>query len=125
MKKAAFIGIALLALVFWSGPILQLLLHALIILLEVLELLVDTILEAIGLGLYEAQAVTAWIGFGLFCLLLVEGLRRLNNWSQRVQERAPIWWQEEKARLAAMRTALRWPIALTALVLFLAVAVLL
>lgn len=104
MKKAILIGIGLLILFFTWHTLLELLLHAIEIVLEVLELLVDTFMEQVmGLDLYESQKATAWLGFGVFLLLLVLGLKKLILWCQETQERVGEWWGEEKIRLHALR----------------------
>ncbi len=123
MKKALFIGIGLLILMFWGSAVFGILLHIVVIVLETLELLVDTFLENVmGLGLYEAQAVTAWLGFGTLLLLVVVGLKKLTAYLQRLRIQAPEWWKEEKVRLRAMRSSLGWPMTLVILVAFLIVA---
>lgn len=122
MKKALLIGSGILILVFWWHALLELLLHAVLIVLEILELLVDTVLEHVGLTLYEAQMVTAWLGFGVFTLLMIVGLKKANTAVQRLKTQTPLWWEEEKARLEAMRSSLRWPAALVVLAALLVLA---
>ncbi len=122
MKKALFIGSGILILVFWGHAVLELLLHAIFIVLEILELLVDTVLEAVGLTLYEAQMVTAWLGFGVFTLLLGVALKKVNTAIQKLKIQAPEWWEEEKVRLRAMRSSLRWPLTIVVLMIFLILA---
>jgi hypothetical protein len=120
MRKALFIGIGLLILVFWGDVVLSLLVHLVGIILETLELLTDQFLEGVlKLDPYEAQAVTAWLGFGLFTLILVLGLKKLTTFSQRLRITAPAWWEEEKVRLQAMRSSMGWPLALIAMVMLL------
>ena len=105
---------------------LELLLHAVFIALETLELLVDTFLESIiGLTLYEAQAVTAWLGFGTFLLLLVFGLKRLNILMQRLKAQVPAWWEEEKAQLRLMRKTYGWSLGLGLVLVLVIVALIL
>jgi hypothetical protein len=123
MKKALFIGIGLLILAFWGGAVLGFLLHLLVYALEFLELIMDTLLEAVGLTLYESQMVTAWVGFGVFLLLLVVGLKKLSAYLQRLKIAAPAWWEEEKARLRAMRSSMGWSLAAAGLVVLLIVMV--
>lgn len=123
MKKALLIGGGILILIFWGHAVFGLLLHVVFIVLEVLELLVDTILEHAGLNLYEAQMVTAWLGLGAFSLLLIVALKKLNAAMQKWRIEAPVWWEEEKARLRAMRSSMRWPVAIVVLMAFLIVAV--
>jgi hypothetical protein len=120
MKKALFISIGLLILVFWGDAVLSVLVHLVEIVLETLELLVDHFLEGVlKLEPHEAQAVTAWLGFGLFVLILVLGLKKLMAVTQRLRITAPAWWEEEKVRLRAMRSSMGWPLALIAMVVLL------
>jgi hypothetical protein len=120
MKKAAVIALLLLILVFWGEAVFELLLHAVEIVLEVLELLMDELLEGVlHLAPHDAQAVTAWLGFGVFSLLLYFGFRKLRRGWVRMKLATPAWWEEEKARLAAMKSSLGWPAVLIALVLLL------
>jgi hypothetical protein len=120
MKKALFIGIGLLILIFWGDAVLSLLVHLIEIILETLELLVDHFLEGVlKLEPHEAQVATAWLGFGLFVLILVLGLKKLMTVTQRLRITGPPWWEEEKVRLRAMRSSMGWPLALIVMVLFL------
>jgi hypothetical protein len=120
MKKALFIGIGLLILAFWGDAILGLLEHLVEIILETLELLVDHFLESVlKLAPREAQMVTAWLGFGLFTLILVLVLKKLARVLQRFRIKAPAWWEEEKVRLRAMRSSMGWPLGLIAMVVIL------
>jgi hypothetical protein len=120
MKKAILIVLALLVLVFLGEAVLDLLAEGLEIVLETLELVTERLLEAVlALTPYEAQAVTAWLGFGAFALLLVFGLKKLARWWQRMRITAPAWWEEEKARLMAMRSSLGWPLVLIGLLVLL------
>jgi hypothetical protein len=120
MKKALFIGIGLLILAFWGDAILGLLEHLVEIILETLELLVDHFLESVlKLAPREAQMVTAWLGFGLFTLILVLVLKKLARVLQRFRIQAPAWWEEEKVRLRAMRSSMGWPLGLIAMVVIL------
>jgi hypothetical protein len=120
MKKALFIGIGLLILAFWGDAILGLLEHLVEIILETLELLVDHFLESVlKLAPREAQMVTAWLGFGLFTLILVLVLKKLARVLQRFRIQAPAWWEEERVRLRAMRSSMGWPLGLIAMVVIL------
>lgn len=103
MKKAIFIGTALLILVFEGHLVLEILLHIVETLLEILELLVDTFMEFMGLDLYESQKATAWLGFAVFSILAVEGLKRLMVWVQETRGKVDLWWAEEKVILKANR----------------------
>lgn len=117
MKKAVIIGVVLLILVFWGSAILPWLVEALEIFLETLELITERVLEALlALSPYQAQATTAWLGFGLAVFLLVIGYRKLSAWWRRMQARLPAWLEEEKARLAAMRYSLGWTLGLILIV---------
>lgn len=117
MKKAIFVALALLTLVFWGESVLELLAEGLEIVLETLELLMERFLEAVlSLTPHEAQVVTAWLGFGIFALLLIFGLRKLTRWWEDLNVNPPAWWGEEKERLAAMRSSLGWPLVLIVLV---------
>lgn len=118
MKKAAFIGISLLILLIWGDMLLGLLLHGVELVLETLELLTEIFLETVfSVELYRAQAVTAWIGLGLFLLLLFFVgrwlMRRVRRWKAAV----PIWWKETKAEWRAWWATYRWPVSLMVVVI--------
>lgn len=116
MKKASLIILTLLVLVFWGEAVLEAALHGIETVLEILELLMDELLEGVlHLAPHDAQAVTAWLGFGVFALLLVYGLKKLKRWWQRLRIATPEWWEEEKPRLRAMRKSLGWPLMLVVL----------
>jgi hypothetical protein len=120
MKKPIIIGAGLLILVFWGDVVLEWVGEILVILLETLELLTEELLEAmLALTPYQAQAVTAWLGFGVFSLLLVVVLRKLVGLAQRFRITGPVWWQEEKVRLRAMYSSIGWPLGVLGLVLIL------
>lgn len=124
MKKAIFIGVGLLVLVLWWDVVLELLADLLELTLETLGLITERALEAVlALTPYEAKAVAAWLGLGLFVLLVIVVLRKIAAVTQRLQVTAPVWWEEEKVRLRAMRSSLGWPLVLivllTALIFFL------
>lgn len=120
MKKATLIVLAFLVLVFWGEAVLNLLAEGLEIVLETLELLTERFLEAVlALTPYEAQAATAWLGFGTAALLLVYGLKKLMRGWQRLRIATPDWWKEERMRLRTMRPALGWPLVLVVLLVLL------
>jgi hypothetical protein len=120
MKKAILIVLALLVLVFWGEAVLEAALHGIEIVLEIMELLMDELLEGVlHLAPHDAQAVTAWLGFGVFALLLIWGLKKLARWWQRLRIATPDWWKEERMRLRTMRPALGWPLVLVVLLVLL------
>jgi hypothetical protein len=120
MKKAGVIGAGLLAAIFWGDVLLDFLITAVELLLETLELVTEHLLEALlALTPYEAQAVTAWLGFGLLLLFLLFGFKKLNKVFQRARATVPAWWQEKKERVHISRTGIGWQIALTGMVLIL------
>ena len=89
--------------------------------LETLELVTETVLEALlALTPYEAQMVTAWLGLGLFVLMLIIALKKLVALTQTFRTKGPIWWQEEKARLKAMTSSIGWPLGVAGLVFIIA-----
>lgn len=73
LKRPAIYLAAAAMLVLFGGVLLPLLGHIVIICLEVMELLLENFLEAVfGLELHDAQMVTAWTGFIVFTVLLIE-----------------------------------------------------
>lgn len=118
MKKAAFIGIGLLVLLIWGDMLLGLLLHGVELVLETLELLTEMFLETVfSVELYRAQAVTAWLGLGLFLLIMFFVGRRLMRRVRRWKATAPVWWSETKAEWRAWWAAYRWPVGLLVIVM--------
>lgn len=119
-KKRLIIGLGILAAIIWADALLGLLGHLTIVLLETLELVTEEILEALLiLTPYEAQAVTAWIGFGLAVFLLIVLLKKLTVLFDKLRALAPVWWDEEMARLRALRSNWVWPLAAIGLLMFL------
>ncbi|MGZ8247706.1 hypothetical protein, partial [Methylomagnum sp.] len=100
MKKAGLIGVGLLILLIWGDMLLGLLLHGVELVLETLELLTEMFLETVfSVELYRAQAVTAWLGLGLFVLLMVFVVKRLIRRVRHWKATLPAWWRETKAEL--------------------------
>lgn len=117
MKKAAFIGIGLLILLIWGDMLLGLLLHGVELVLETLELLTEMFLETVfSVELYRAQAVTAWLGLGIFLLIMFFVGRRLIRRARHWKAAAPVWWGETKAEWRAWWAAYRWLVGLLAVV---------
>ena len=124
MKKAIIAVGVLGVLIFWGDTVLEGLVHLLEIFLETLELITERLLEGLlALTPHEAQAVTAWVGFGVLVFVLITGVRKLTSWGQRLRGRARLWWEEEKPRLAARGSSIGWPLGV-ALLLLLVVALL-
>ncbi|MGX2039666.1 hypothetical protein ACWJKU_05960 [Methylocaldum sp. MU1018] len=120
MKKAVVVGAGLLVLILWGDVLLHLLITAIELVLETIELVTEHVLEALlEVTPYEAQAITAWLGFGLLILFLVLGFKKLNKIVQQAKSTVPTWWQGQKERVHLNRTALGWQIALTGMVLML------
>jgi len=120
MKKAGVIGAGVLAAIVWADVLLHVLITAVELLLETLELVVEHLLEALlALTPYEAQAVTAWLGFGALMFFLVVGVKKLNKAFQHAQTAVPAWWQEQKDRVRISLPGIGWQIALTGMVLML------
>lgn len=120
MKKAGVIGAGVLAAIFWGDVLLDFLITAVELLLETLELVTEHVLEALlALTPYEAQAVTAWLGFGLLMLILLFGFKKLNGIFQRAKSTVPVWWQEQKERIQVSWSSIGWQIALTGVALIL------
>lgn len=121
MKKAGvIIGAGVLATLIWSDVLLDFLITAVELLLETIELVVEHLLEAVlALTPYEAQAVTAWLGFGILMLFLLFVFKKLNGVFQRAKTDFPVWWQEQKERVQISWTGIGWQIALTGMVLML------
>jgi hypothetical protein len=121
MRKAIVIGIGLLILMLWSDTVMDTALHLIHILLEILELVVETVLEGfLELTPHQAQFATAWLGLGAAVLVLIVGLRRFTLATQRLRTLAPVWWEEEKQRLQTLWTEAGWPLGVTGLLLLLA-----
>lgn len=120
MKKAGVIGAGVLATLFWGDVLLDFLITAVELLLETIELVVEHLLEAVlALTPYEAQAVTAWLGFGILMLFLLFAFKKLNGFFQRAKTDFPVWWQEQKERVQISWTSIGWQIALTGMLLML------
>lgn len=110
----------MLAAILWGDVLLDFLITAVELLLETLELVTEHLLEALlTLTPYEAQAVTAWLGFGVLMLFLLFGFKKLNRIFQRAKSAVPVWWQEQKERVQISWTSIGWQIALTGMVLML------
>lgn len=124
MKKALVIGIGLLVMIFWGGVIMEVLAEGVKLGLEVAELVTEELLEGLlALTPYEAQLVTAWLGFGLAALLLIIGLKKFNTWWQRFRLWQSSWWAEEKVRLEEMRSNISWPLAVVGLLALLVLVI--
>ncbi|HYE37441.1 hypothetical protein [Methylocaldum sp.] len=120
MKKAVVIGAGLLVLILWGDVLLHLLITAIELVLETMELVAEHLLEALlELTPYEAQAVTAWLGFGLLMLFLLFGFKKVNNFVQRAKLTAPVWWQDQKGHFRINWDSIGWQIALTGMALML------
>jgi hypothetical protein len=91
--------------------ILELALHAVLIVLEYLELFTEEMLEAaLEIAPREAQTLTAWLGLGLFLIILTLIVRKLLDVYQGFREWFGPWWQEQKAYLKELYARLGWPV---------------
>jgi hypothetical protein len=119
-KKRLIIGLCILAAIIWVEALAAFMGELTILFLETLELLTEHFLEALlTLTPYEAQAVTAWLGFGLGFFLLIFLLKKLNVLFDKLCSLAPRWWEEERSRFRAMRQNLGWPLAMIGLLMIL------
>lgn len=110
------IGVVLPILIFWGSAVLELLLHAVELILETLELITERVLEfLLVLSPYQAQAATAWIGFALLMAILFFGYRKLKSWWERTRPKFLSWRDEEIARFAPLRPLLGWPLGVAVL----------
>lgn len=113
MKKAVVIGFAFLVLVFWGDVVLHLLLEGLELTLETLELITERFLELLlVLTPYQAQAITAWLGFALLLLLLFVAYRKLTAWGGRIRLKLPLWREQAQSFLLPLHSSLGWPLGL-------------
>jgi hypothetical protein len=120
MKKAGMIAAGLLAAIFWGDVLLDFFVTAVELLLETIELVTEHVLEALlALTPYEAQAVTAWLGFGILMVALFFAFKRLSLVYQRAKSVFPVWWQAQKERVQVSWTGIAWQTALTGMVLML------
>jgi hypothetical protein len=89
-KPAIYLALAA-ALILFGNVLLPLLGHVVIVCLEVMELLFENFLEAVfGIELHLAQMITAWTGFILFSVLLIELLKRIMATMHRFKVKAQI-----------------------------------
>ena len=87
-KKPAFYFVLALLLTVFGNVLLPLLGHMVILCLEVLELLFENFLEAVfGIELHDVQRITAWTGFIVFSILLIELAKRITVIAQRVKSK--------------------------------------
>lgn len=92
------LGSAILAAIllpFWGTEILQLLGEGVILALETLELLADTLLEHLfGFSGHFAEAIAVWIGMIVLLVYLYSLYRKVRRWLKRL-------WASLGARLQA------------------------
>lgn len=128
MKRLVVIFLVLIALVFgWElvlellHHVLELMFHGVMIVLEYLELITEEGLE-VGLAIAprEAQTLTAWLGMGLFLILLTLLVRKMMDWYQNFCSWFGPWCQEEKARFRELYATMGWPLIGLGLILIVA-----
>jgi hypothetical protein len=106
--------LALGALVSFGDVLWNLFLHAGRILLEVLELVCDTLLEGLGLAPRSAQIITAWLGF-IACIFIIARLvNKLIAVTKRGTTAASAWLQERTAASKGWWRTLGWQTTLAA-----------
>jgi len=118
MKKLAVVVLVLMALIFGGEwvieilhHILELMFHGVMIVLEYLELFTEEVLEIVlAIAPREAQTLTAWLGMGLFLILLTLLVRTLLGWYERLKTWFIPWWAEEKASIQATYAKMGWPL---------------
>jgi len=118
MKKLVVILLVLVGLIFGGEivvevlhHILELMLHAVLIVLEYLELFTEETLEvALEIAPREAQTLTAWLGLGLFLIVLTLLVRKTIDLYQAFREWFDPWREEQKARLGELYARLGWPV---------------
>ncbi|MGI9211338.1 MAG: hypothetical protein ACR2HF_02600 [Methylococcaceae bacterium] len=126
MKKLVVTILVLLVLIFGGEMlteivhhILELMIHAVLIVLEYLELFTEESLEAVlVIAPREAQTLTAWLGMGLFLIILTLIVRKLLDVYQHFREWVGPWWEEQKTYAQDLYARLGWPVmALAALLI--------
>lgn len=118
MKKLVVILLVLVGLIFGGEivvevlhHILELMLHAVLIVLEYLELFTEETLEvALEIAPREAQTLTAWLGLGVFLIVLTLLVRKTIDLYQAFREWFDPWREEQKARLGELYARLGWPV---------------
>ncbi len=118
MRKLVVILLVLVGLIFGGEIVvevlhhlLELMLHAVLIVLEYLELFTEETLEAaLEIAPREAQTLTAWLGLGLFLIVLTLLVRKTIDLYQAFREWFDPWREEQKVRLGELYARLGWPV---------------
>lgn len=96
--------------------------HAVILLLEIAEELLDTFLEVVGMAPGAAQMITAYIGVLVFVVLMYFLARKYKGWTLRIKESfrdyrdmyIHLLWVDGRAQFTAWWQALDWPAKIAA-----------
>lgn len=89
--------------------ILPLFEEGLILLLETLELAVDTVFEVlVGLTAEQAQRATAWTGFLVFLGFAVWAGFKIRKRYLLMKAAAPAWWEARKQDIREEWRAMSW-----------------
>jgi len=108
-KKVVLILVSILVLAIAGHLILPVLGEGSLLLLETLELTVDTLFEELlDFAPESAQIATAWIGLITLVALLVLGGLKLKATLQSVRKSAPSWWANKLHELQSWWESLVW-----------------
>jgi hypothetical protein len=98
----------LLLLGLMAELILPLFGEGIILLLESLEMAVDTGFELAGLTAEQSQRATAWSGFLVFAVLASWGGYKIRKRYLRMKAAAPGWWEARKQDMRDEWRAMSW-----------------
>ena len=116
-KKTALILVGIFVVVIGADLILPVVEEGVVLLLETLELAVDTLFEELlHLAPEVAQLATAWTGLIVLIVLLTWGGFKLKALYHRAKITLPLWWDAKVAELRAWWQALPWTQKLAVLV---------